>query len=328
MGKLVDGKWTAEEDAPPSSDGRYRRAQSRLRNWVTRDGAAGPSGEGGFAAAAGRYHLYVAYSCPWAHRTMIVRNLKNLAGLVSLTIAMPTRDDEGWRFEADPESEFHDANLGVRHLHQVYTLAEPTYSGRVTVPVLWDKERRCIVNNESSEIIRMFNSAFADLAEPGPDLRPAELRDEIDRVNDRVYASLNNGVYRAGFATRQEAYEEAVAEVFETLDWLEQRLATRRYLAGDRLTEADWRAFPTLARFDTAYFGAFKCNKRRLMDYPNLWNYTRELYQMPGVAETVRPEIFKRGYYSKSVLRNPHGVVPKGPILDFDQPHDRERLTA
>jgi putative glutathione S-transferase len=247
--------------------------------------------------------------------------------LIGLSIVRPRRSDQGWIFDTDG-GPYTDDLFGAAALHELYAKAAPDYSGRVTVPVLWDKRRETIVNNESADIVRFFNTAFEGIAPDSPDLYPEGLRGDIDAINARVYRSFNNGVYRAGFATSQEAYDEAVVEVFGTLDWLEELLSTRRYVAGDRLTEADWRLFPTLVRFDCAYFGAFKCNIRRLIDYPNLWAYTRELYQMPGVAETVDLEIFKGGYYSRSALRNPHGIVPVGPALDFTEPHRRDRMPA
>jgi putative glutathione S-transferase len=333
MGIMVDGVWhTDEAPLADAKTGRYVRKESAFRNWVTADGSAGPKtdsglgGEGGFQAEPDRYHLFVSISCPWAHRTRLVRAIKQLDGLVGVSIAAPRRSEKGWIFEQD--GPYADPLYGLETLHTLYSRTDPNYSGRVTVPVLWDKQRETIVNNESSEIIRMFNDAFVALAPASPDLYPAELRDEIEAVNARTYEGLNNGVYRAGFATTQEAYEEAAWQVFETLDWMEERLSRQRYLAGDRLTLADWRAFPTLVRFDCAYVGAFKCNLRRLVDYPNLWGYARELYQMPGVAETVDTDLFKRGYYSISHLRNPTGIVPIGPELDFTGPHGRDRLAA
>jgi putative glutathione S-transferase len=326
MGLMIEGVWHIEEPDDIRADGRYRRGATTFRHWVTADGSAGPSGEGGFAAEAGRYHLYVAINCPWAHRTWIMRRLKGLEDVVGLSLVAPTRTDEGWVFE--PEGRFADRLLGTAALHEIYTLARPDYTGRVTVPVLFDRERRTIVNNESAEIIRMLNGAFQALAKDRTDFHPAELGAEIDAIDDRIYRTLNNGVYRAGFARTQEAYEEAFDEVFATLDWLEERLGGHRYLLGDRLTEADIRLFPTLIRFDVAYHGAFKCNLKRLIDYPNLWAYTRELYQWPGIAETVDLEVYKRGYYSRSALRNPLGIVPKGPLIDLGEPHGRERLRA
>ena len=325
MGKLIDGVWTKEADVPASKvgDGAYRREASSMRNWVTPDGAPGPSGEGGFEAAPGRYHLYVAVNCPWAHRTLIFRILKRLQDVVSLTTVLPRRTEEGWVFDNDSPAH-RDPVMGARALHEIYTAAEPSYSGRVTVPVIWDKARRTIVNNESSEIIRMLNSAFTALTEEAADYYPQNLRTEIDALNDEIYANVNNGVYRCGFARTQAAYEAAFDDLFATLDRLDRRLADRRYLAGARPTEADWRLFPTLARFDVAYYGAFKCNLRRLADYENLWPYARELYQWPGIAETVDLDLYKRGYYSISALRNPSGIVPMGPRPDFDRPHGRD----
>lgn len=328
MGQLVDGKWHTDDTLNRDKDGRYLRQNSPVRNWLTPDGAPGPSGRGGFKAEAGRYHLYIAIGCPWAHRTQLVRAIKGLEDVVSMSTVTSRRSDQGWTFDNESE-QFRDALFGKNALHEIYTLSEPAYNGRVTVPVLWDKAGDRMVNNESSEIIRMFGSAFDGVGgDSSIDLYPEALRDEIDANNARIYETVNNGVYRAGFATSQEAYEEAVDGVFETLDMLEERLATRRYLAGDRLTEADWRLFPTLARFDVAYVSAFKCNKRRIVDYPNLWAYTRELYQMPGIAETVQPDTYKRGYHSISQLRNPTGIVPKGPVIDFTEPHERGVLAA
>ena len=324
MGKLIDGKWTDDTAiALTDQDGRFQRADSVLRNWVTADGAAGPSGQGGFAAAPGRYHLYVAINCPWAHRTWIMRQLKGLDDVVTMSIVSPRRTDQGWVFENGAAGRFADTGLGLDTLHAVYTAGDPHYTGRVTVPVLWDTQRGVIVSNESAEIIRMFNAAFSAFAKTATDHYPKALRREIDAVNARVYSTVNNGVYRAGFARTQAAYDEAVAAVFATLDWLEARLSRTRYLVGDTLTEADWRLFPTLARFDVAYYGAFKCNLRRLVDYPNLWAYARELYQRPGIAETVDLDVYKRGYYSMSERRNPLGIVPVGPVIDFTEPHCR-----
>jgi len=320
MAMLINGVWHEEETNAQTLNGRYIRADSQFRHWVTADGSSG------FPAEAGRYHLYIAIGCPWAHRTWIFRKLKRLEDIVTMSIVAPRRTDQGWVF--DPENpRYQDTLFGKRYLHEIYSLAQADYTGRVTVPVLWDKKRQTIVNNESSEIIRMFNSAFAALTNETTDSYPAPLRAEIDGLNDLTYRTVNNGVYRAGFATTQAAYEEAVDTLFATLDQLEARLTTRRYLLGDRLTEADWRLFPTLVRFDAAYHGAFKCNLRRLVDYPNLWAYTRELYQMPGIAETVDIEIYKQGYYSLSPLRNPLGIVLKGPMIDFTTPHDRSALS-
>ncbi len=327
MGVMIEGVWHAEE--PPSGsadDGKYRHTVSTFRNWVTPDGA--PGGEdcnGGFAAAAGCYHLYVALGCPWAHRTMIVRVLKGLEDMVSMDVVLPRRSAEGWVFAAPPGANI-DSLLGSHALHEIYAAADAIFSGWATVPVLWDKERRTIVNNESSEIIRMLNSAFEAVGAKGPDLYPPDLRADIDAVNAEVYSSINYGVYRTGFARSQAAYEEAFDELFAALDRLEARLAGRRYLCGDRPSEADWRLFPTLMRFDVAYFGAFKCNLRRIQDYANLWDYVRELYQMPGITPTCDLDAYKQGYYSISELRNPLGIVPKGPAIDFTTPHGRERV--
>lgn len=320
MGILINGGWHEEETDQKKTNGRYVRSDSPFRRWITADGSSG------FPAAAGRYHLYIAVTCPWAHRTWIFRELKRLENVVSMSIVLPRRTDQGWVFSHD-NPRYQDTLLGAHALHEIYTLAQPDYTGRVTVPVLWDKQHQTIVNNESSEIIRMFNSAFAAFTDDQTDYYPTSLRAEIDALNDLIYRTVNNGVYRAGFATTQEAYEEAVDALFATLDQLEARLTTRRYLLGDRLTEADWRLFPTLVRFDAAYYGAFKCNLRRLVDYPHLWAYTRELYQMPGIAETVNVESYKQGYYSPSPLRNPLGIVPKGPVLDFTIPQNRAALS-
>jgi putative glutathione S-transferase len=327
LGLLVEGVWKDEGYDTRTTGGRFVRRESQFRSWVTADGAPGPSGEGGFRAEAGRYHLYVSLACPWAHRTIIFRGLKGLEKLVGLSVVHWENLAQGWSFEPGP-GVIPDTVNGARHLHEVYTKARPAYSGRVTVPALWDKERATIVNNESSEIIRMFNSAFDGVGAAPGDYYPAGLRAEIDAVNARVYETLNNGVYRCGFATAQEAYDEAVVPLFGTLDWLEERLAKRHYLCGDRLTEADWRLFTTLVRFDAVYYSHFKCNLRRLADYPNLWAYTRDLYQHPGVAETVNFDHIKRHYYGSQRRVNPTGIVPRGPILDFRAPHGRERLGA
>jgi putative glutathione S-transferase len=276
-----------------------------------------------FTAEAGRYHLYVSYACPWAHRTLIFRALKGLEALISVTVVEPLMLAQGWELApgADPVN-------GARFLHEVYSRAKPDYTGRVTVPVLWDRHEGTIVNNESAEIIRMFNRAFDHLgARPG-DYYPADLREDIDRVNTWVYDGVNNGVYRVGFATSQSAYDEAFDQLFTTLDGIEDRLGRQRYLAGDRLTEADWRLFTTLVRFDAVYVGHFKCNRQRLADFPNLWNYTRELYQHPGVAPTVHLDHIKAHYYGSHRTINPSGIIPKGPAIDFAAPHDREALSA
>jgi len=324
MGILVDGRWTEEDDVKAKTDksGRFNRAQSVFRSWVSADGSAGPTGDAGFAAAPGRYHLYIAMNCPWAHRTALMRKFKKLDDVITLDHVLPRRDDRGWIFD-NGDADYRDTELGKDALHEVYIAADPHVSGRVTVPVLWDRERETIVNNESAEIVRMMNSAFDAFSNSDTDFYPEALRDEIDAWNELTYTTLNNGVYRSGFAQSQAAYDEAVVGVFATLDKLEAHLADNRYLCGDRFTEADIRAFPTLIRFDVAYFGAFKCNLRRLMDYPNVWAYTREIYQMPGIAETCDLDVFKRGYYSPSPQRNPLGIVPLGPIIDPMEPHGR-----
>jgi len=327
MGLLIDGVWHDRWYDTAKTGGRFERQASRFRNWVTPDGAPGPSGEGGFAAAPGRYHLYVSLACPWAHRTLIFRRLKRLEDVVSVSVVHWHLGENGWEFRKGPGCTPDHAG-GARYLREVYTKAQPNYTGRVTVPVLWDRQRGTIVNNESAEIIRMFNSAFDAWGDSSLDFYPKALRAQIDAINARVYDSVNNGVYKAGLATSQEAYEEAFDALFATLDDLEGRLARRRYLAGGRLSEADWRLFTTLLRFDPVYVGHFKCNKRRLVDYPNLWDYTRELYQVPGVAETVNLHHIKHHYYGSHRTINPGGIVPKGPEIDYAAPHGRARLQA
>jgi putative glutathione S-transferase len=326
---MIDGRWTTDEEAAQLhfDNGRFRRDPSSIRHWVTADGSAGPSGEPGFTAAADRYHLFVAWNCPWAHRTVLLRRLKGLDHIIGLSVAAPKRSDQGWVFDRSMP-EYRDNCLDKDALWEVYAEAHRGYTGRVTVPLLYDTHTGRAVNNESSEIVRMFNSAFDAVGANDLDFYPEEIRDEIDALNELIYEKLNNGVYRAGFAKTQEAYEEGCRQVFETLDSLDERLADRRFLCGDRPTEADWRLFPTLVRFDVGYHYAFKCNIRRLQDYPNLWPYTRDLYQTPGIADTVFPDIYKAGYHSLSELRNPLGIVPLGPIVDFSQPHDRARLSG
>ena len=327
MGLLVEGKWQDRWYDTDENKGRFIRSRSQFRNWVTSDGSPGPSGRGGFKAEPGRYHLYVSYACPWANRTLIFRKLKGLEKLVSLSVVHWHMGEDGWTF-AEGEGVIPDPFLNARYLREIYLAANNIYSGRVTVPVLWDKEQRTIVSNESSEIIRMFNSAFDEIGATDGDYYPEDLRGEINDINDRVYETVNNGVYRAGFATTQEAYEEAVIDLFQTLDWLEDRLLSKRYLTGDRITEADWRLFTTLVRFDPVYHGHFKCNLRRLADYPNLWAYTRDLYQQPGIADTVNMHHIKHHYYGSHTTVNPTGIVPVGPEIDFNEPHDRDRIQA
>jgi len=316
MGLLVNGRWENSWYATEKTGGRFVRPDSAFRQWVTADGSSG------YPAEAGRYHLYVSLACPWAHRTLIFRKLKQLEGVISLSVVDPYMGEQGWSFSDGPGC-IPDTVNDFDYLHEIYTLSRPDYTGRVTVPVLFDKQTRTIVNNESSEIIRILNDAFggADV-----DFFPKDLEEEMKTVNAMVYDRVNNGVYKTGFATRQEAYEEAFDDLFGALDELEERLARRRYLLGERITAADWRLFTTLLRFDAVYYGHFKCNLRRIMDYPNLWAYLRELYQVPGVAETVNMAHIKTHYYRSHPTINPSGIVPKGPLLDFSLPHGRQRL--
>ena len=325
MGLLQDGKWVDQPDDTGSSGGHFVRTDSQFRNWVTADGLPGPSGKGGYKAEPGRYHLYVSLACPWAHRTLVFRALKGLDELISVSVVHWLMADQGWMF-APGDGSTQDTVNGVEFLHEIYTAADPVYSGRVTVPVLWDRESGTIVSNESSEIIRMLNSAFDVIGARTGDYYPQSLRPEIDSVNGRIYSTVNNGVYKSGFATTQSAYEEAVIPLFETLDWLGNRLDSRRYLMGDTTTEADWRLFPTLVRFDPVYFGHFKCNLRRVADYPNLSGYVRDLYQHPGIAETVNLRHIKSHYYGSHATINPTRIVPMGPEVDYLAPHGRSRL--
>jgi len=305
-------------------NGEFKRAVSTFRNWVTRDGSPGPSGRGGFNAEPDRYHLYVSHACPWAHRTMIFRALKKLESIISVSVVHPIMPEESWVFGEYPgatEDHLYHAN----YLYENYYRADKNFNGLVTVPVLWDKKLNTIVNNESSEIIRMFNSAFDEFGDASVDYYPEHLRKDIDAINEVVYENVNNGVYRAGFATRQKAYEKAYDQLFDTLDDLEQRLSKQRYLVGEQITEADWRLFTTLMRFDAVYYNHFKTNKKRLIDYPNLWGYTRELYQIPGVAATVNMDHIKTHYFASHKSINPTGIVPKGPELDFTLAHGRDK---
>jgi glutathionyl-hydroquinone reductase len=327
MGLLVNGEWRDTWYDTGKTAGRFVRHDSSFRNWVTVDGSPGPSGKGGFKAEPGRYHLYISLACPWACRTLIFRKLKELDNVISISVVDPFMGESGWSFSAPDGSitagSTRDDLNGARLLYEIYLRAEPHYSGRVTVPVLWDKRENAIVNNESSDIIRMLNRAFDQWGASNVDFYPMDLRGEIDRINSIVYDNVNNGVYKCGFATSQQAYEESFDALFKTLDELEARLARQRYLAGSRLTEADWRLFTTLVRFDSVYYGHFKCNLRRIVDYPNLGNYTRELFQIPGVAETVNLFHIKRHYYASHITINPTRIVPKGPAIDFRRPHDR-----
>jgi putative glutathione S-transferase len=324
MGMLIEGQWRDED--PPAETGKagdFQRVDSVFRDRITADGSSG------FKAEAGRYHLYVAYTCPWAHRSQIYLALKKLNGAISVSIAVPGLREQGWTFEDNPA--FPDCTPdrvnGFHYLHQAYTASNSRYTGKVTVPTLWDKKTGRIVNNESSEIIRMLNSEFAAIGADPTDFYPKALRGEIDRVNAEVYANVNNGVYRCGFARSQAAYEEAYDALFATLDQIEARLGRQRYLVGNHITEADWRLFPTLVRFDVAYFSLFKCNRNRIADYPNLLNYMRELYAVPGVADTVKPRYYVMGYYSIRRV-NPTGIIPKGTPVDYRQPHDRAKFAA
>jgi len=321
MGLIQNGQWVDQWYDTKSSGGEYRRQDSRFRSWLTSDGQAGPCGESGFKAEKGRYHLYVSLACPWAHRTLIFRQLKNLQEYIDVTVVDAIMLENGWQFSSKQEP-LYDFNFA----YQLYLKADSQYEGRVTVPILWDKKTETIVSNESSEIIRMFNSAFNHLTGNEDDYYPAELHAKIDAVNDRVYDSINNGVYRAGFATTQEAYEKAFHQLFDALDWVEELLTAQRYLTGERITEADWRLFTTLIRFDAVYFGHFKTNKRLLSSYPAISGFVRELYQVPGVAGTVDFEHIKTHYYASHLTINPTGVIPLGPEQDFNLAHGREHL--
>lgn len=327
MGRLIDGEWQDVWYDTKATKGHFKRSESQFRNWITADGAAGPGGKAGFRAEADRYHLFVSYACPWAHRTLIFRKLKKLEDLIGVSVVDYLMLESGWEFKRG-EGSTGDHLFGSDFLYQVYLKADPGYSGRVTVPVLWDKQQNTIVSNESAEIIRMFNSAFDGITGSTNDFYPAELREDIDALNAVIYDTVNNGVYKAGFATAQDAYEGNVIRVFETLDTLENRLARNRYLFGDRPTEADWRLFTTLVRFDPVYVGHFKCNIRRIADYPNLDGYLRDLYQVPGIAETVHFDHIKGHYYRSHKTINPTGIVPVGPALDLDRPHGREGLSS
>ena len=316
MGLLQNGNWVDQWYDTKSTGGRFKRKDSDFRNWITTDGSAGPTGKNGFKAATGRYHLYVSLACPWAHRTLIFRSLKGLEKMISISVVHWYMAENGWAFN-EGEGVIQDSENNSKFLYQVYTKADQNYSGRVTVPVLWDKQLKTIVSNESSEIIRMFNSAFDHLGAMTGDYYPRELRAEIDYINERIYDTLNNGVYRCGFATTQEAYDEAITPLFETLDWIENTLATKTFLTGDSITEADWRLFTTLIRFDPVYVGHFKCNLRRIIDYPNVSNYMHKLYSQPGIENTVNIGHIKKHYYKSHKTLNPSGIVPIGPETQF-----------
>ncbi|MGG7645185.1 glutathione S-transferase family protein [Rhodovulum sp. YNF3179] len=326
MGQLIDGVWNSGWYDTKSTGGKFVRSTAKFRNWVTADGSPGPSGEGGFKAESGRYHLYVSLACPWASRALAFRTLKGLEDHISVDVVHPDMLDDGWTFATDFPGATGDRLYGKDFMREIYTKADPQVSGRVTVPVLWDKERETIVSNESAEIIRMMNAAFDGITGNTDDYWPAELRDQIEEVNARIYTTLNNGVYKSGFATTQAAYDQAVTELFETLDWLEDRLSRSRFLMGDRLTEADWRLFVTLIRFDPVYHLHFKCNRNRIVDYPNLWGYTRELYQWPGIRDTVSFDHIVRHYHYSHETINPHRIIPINPVLDHDAPHGRDNL--
>ena len=320
MGMLVDGQWQVQPILAKSSDGQFKRKDSSFRSWIRADGSTP------FAPAAGRYHLYVSWACPWAHRTLIFRKLKNLEAAISVSVVDWFMGDHGWQF-SDRDGATPDPLMGAEYMHQIYSAADSSYTGRVTVPVLWDKKTQTVVSNESSEILRMFHTEFNEIGGDTTDYYPQAWRAEIDELNDRIYHTVNNGVYRSGFATTQGAYEDAVTALFDTLDMLEERLSTRRYLMGSQLTEADWRLFPTLVRFDPVYVGHFKCNIRRIVDYPALSNYLRELYQVPGVAETVNFTHIKNHYYMSHESVNPTRIVPVGPVIDLNAPHNREQFS-
>lgn len=329
MGMLIDGEWSTKWYDTKSTGGAFKRSVAQFRNWVTANGSPGPSGEGGFKAESGRYHLYISHACPWANRTLIFRQLKGLVPHIGVSVVHPDMLDEGWTFEKSADwPTVGDQLFGLPFMRDLYNKSQPGLTSRITVPVLWDTQRGVIVSNESSEIIRMFNSAFDGITGNTEDFWPEELQAAIEPVNERVYNTVNNGVYKAGFATSQAAYDQAVNALFDSLDWLEERLAEHRYLMGDRLTEADWRLFTTLIRFDLVYHLHFKCNRKRIIDLPNLWAYTRELYQIPGVAECVRFDHIVRHYHYSHESINPHRIVPTNPVLDWGAPHGREALSA
>lgn len=323
MGQLVQGIWHDVWYDTGKSGGSFERSTAGFRNWITEDGSAGPSGIGNFKAETDRYHLYVSYACPWAHRTMIFRQIKGLAEHISFDVVHPDMLTDGWAFATDFAGATGDRQFGLPFVRDIYLRTDPKISGRVTVPVLWDKHQNTIVSNESSEIIRMFNSAFNGLTGNDLDFYPAALQTDIEPINQRIYNTVNNGVYRCGFATTQAAYDAAVMPLFETLGWLENHLASNRYLMGDQLTEADWRLFPTLVRFDCVYHLHFKCNRKRIIDYPNLWAYTRELYQYGGISDTVNMQHIIRHYHYSHDTINPNRIIPINPILDWHQPHGR-----
>jgi len=323
MGRLIDGVWNTDWYDTKKSGGNFVRQDAQFCNWITADGSAGPSGSDGFAAKSGRYHLYISFACPWAHRTLIFRQLKNLQDHIDVSVVHPDMLDDGWTFDTDKHGATGDQLFGLKFMYQIYQKAKANVSTRVTVPVLWDKQRATIVSNESSEIIRMFNSAFNGLTGNADDFWPRDQRDAIEAINTVIYSNVNNGVYKSGFATTQPAYDDAVHKLFETLDMLENRLGRNRYLLGDTITEADWRLFTTLVRFDLVYHQHFKCNRKRLIDYENLWGFTRELYQWPGVAETVNFNHITGHYHRSHATINPHRIVPINPVINWAEPHGR-----
>tara|TARA_R110002167_G_scaffold23131_2_gene82417 strand:+ start:2915 stop:3925 length:1011 start_codon:yes stop_codon:yes gene_type:complete len=327
MGLLIEGQWVDRWYDTQSTHGRFERSESLFRNWITADGSAGPTGSGGFKAEPGRYHLYVSLACPWAHRTLIFRSLKGLDSMISVSVVHPLMAYQGWSFELG-QGATGDSLYQTHYLHEIYNKASPAYTGRVTVPVLWDKKRSCIVSNESADIVRMFNNAFDPLGAAPGDFYPEDLHAEIDDLNELIYDTVNNGVYKAGFASTQDAYEQAVYPLFQTLELLEVRLEDQRYLLGNRITEADWRLFTTLIRFDAVYHGHFKCNLKRIIDYPHLWDYVRELYQWPGIADSVDLEQIKAHYYRSHTTINPSGVVPVGTVFELNSAHDRSHLSG
>ena len=322
MGLLVKGQWVDQWYDTDANDGEFARSESQFRNWVTKDGSAGPTGDAGFKAEAGRYHLYVSLACPWAHRVLILRKLKGLESMISVSVVNPLMAEHGWTFDEAP-GVIGDPINNARYMYQIYTATDPNYSGRVTIPVLWDKQQHCIVNNESAELIRMLNSAFDDIGATPGDYYPHALRGDIDKLNAKIYPNVNNGVYMAGFATTQRAYEQAVMPLFATLDELDQHLSHHRYLASEQITEADWRLFTTLIRFDAVYYSHFKCNIKRIADFPNLSGYLRELYQWLGIKDTINMAHIKQHYYRSHLNINPTGIVPVGPDLDLERPHGR-----
>ena len=324
MKTLINGRWTDRKDEKQSNDGSFKRKDTEFRNWITPDGSPGDTGVGGFKAESGRYHLYVSLACPWAHRTLIFRKLKNLEPHIGVSIVHPIMLENGWEFRTDFSQCTGDQILGKNSIFEVYLAADNNITSRASVPVLWDVKQATIVSNESSEIIRMFNSAFEKISDNELDLYPRTLRKEIDELNAMIYESVNNGVYKTGFATSQKSYTEPFIKLFECLEELERRLSITRFLLGNKITEADWRLFTTLVRFDAVYVGHFKCNKKRLCDYPNLWGYTRELYQQPGVSETVALEHIKHHYYGSHKMINPNGIIPEGPFINFHDVHYRQ----